>query len=176
MIPREISIVRAQEEAELVRLQQLEQRIDPGNRVRNNYKVWSPAEDRRAVKMLKAGVKVPDIAQRLERNPASVYARLKKLGVKIRTLALAVAMLTGAAQANDDLILQDIRVISLNRPISVVVTDDLPQNCDHPSPYACASNAYGKGRCTIWIKPERLAWLYHDLQHCAGITHTAEGD
>lgn len=92
------------------------------------------------------------------------------------SIILLFMFLSSAAKANDDLLLQGQTVTHLSRPVSVAVTDQLPQNCDTRDAYACAVNAYGQGRCAVFIRPDKLEYLYHELQHCAGLTHTAGGD
>jgi len=80
------------------------------------------------------------------------------------------------AIANTDLVLQGKTTVNLDRPISVVITEELPQSCGRADEYACAVGAYGAGRCIIFIKPEKLVFLFHEIQHCAGIQHTVNGD
>lgn len=80
------------------------------------------------------------------------------------------------AIANTDLVLQGKTTVNLDRPISVVITEELPQACGHRDEHACAVGAYGSGRCIIFIKPEYLQFTVHELQHCAGINHTEYGD
>lgn len=89
-------------------------------------------------------------------------------------------LLSDAATANYDLILQGQMQVNLNRPISIVVVDEIPPGIVAAgSPYdlyGAAANAYGQGRCTVFIRKDKLEYLYHEIQHCAGITHTPEGD
>ena len=92
-------------------------------------------------------------------------------------MIILIMVFARPAKANDDLILQGQMQLNLNRPISVVVTDDVRSACgDYESPdlYACAKNHDGKGRCIVFIRPDRLAWLYHEQQHCAGLEHEPE--
>lgn len=85
-------------------------------------------------------------------------------------------LLPVSASANTDLVLQNKITVNIYRPVSVVVTDDLPKQCDHADEYACAVGAYGSGRCIIFIRPDKMQFLYHEIQHCSGVTHTEKGD
>jgi len=98
-------------------------------------------------------------------------------GESVRHAYLILALLIPiSASANTDLVLQNKLTMNLDRPISVVITDDLPEPCDRADEYACAVGAYGNGRCIIFIKPDKMQFLYHEIQHCAGIQHTERGD
>lgn len=95
--------------------------------------------------------------------------------MRLLLIALLVTSPALADTGNTDLFLQGKREVHLSRPISVVVTDDLPAICDQTA-YACAPNAYGKGRCIVYIRPDKLQFIFHELQHCSGLTHTPHGD
>jgi len=85
-------------------------------------------------------------------------------------------LLPVSASANTDLLLQNKLTVNIYRPVSVVVTDDLPKPCNNADEYACAVGAYGRGRCIIFIRPDKMQFLYHEIQHCSGVTHTEKGD
>lgn len=79
-----------------------------------------------------------------------------------------------AARADDSLILGNKRELHITRPISIVLVDNLPEGiegCENTN-YACAPNAFGKGRCIIFIKPSFLSCLFHEQQHCMGVMHS----
>jgi hypothetical protein len=68
--------------------------------------------------------------------------------------------------ANFDLILNDKREITLNRPVTIKIVHDLPHGV-----FGMAENAYETGVCTIYLDENNLRWLYHELQHCDGEHH-----
>lgn len=86
---------------------------------------------------------------------------------------IAAILFSLPAMANDDLILNGKTELNLNRAISIQVVKELPdiEGCGKSESYACAVNAFGKGRCIIYIKPDKLEFLYHELQHCGGERH-----
>lgn len=96
--------------------------------------------------------------------------------------ALAMILAVSVANANDDLILQGKMVLNLpNRPYSIYLVPQAEAYCDQTDTLAdtfgCAKFAYDMpGRCIIYLEPNHLAHLYHELQHCSGITHRLEGD
>lgn len=87
----------------------------------------------------------------------------------------ALVLMAVSALANDQLILQGVNQVNLNRPISVVVTDKMPDNKGCHA-YACAVGSYGSGRCIVYVRPDKMEYLYHELQHCSGMTHTKDVD
>jgi hypothetical protein len=91
-------------------------------------------------------------------------------------LVLIVLLLTTcSAKANDELVLNGKSSVHLTRTISVVIVDKVPDGyaaAGSPSDlYAVAKNADGAGRCVVFIRRDKLAYLYHELQHCAGESH-----
>jgi hypothetical protein len=91
-------------------------------------------------------------------------------------LLVLLALLTARpAGANDELMIGGNFALSVNRPISVLVVADAAELCRQDGYegelYGCAKNAFGKGRCVIYIRPDKMEYLYHELQHCAGLDH-----
>ena len=90
---------------------------------------------------------------------------------------LAVLLLVAScaiAYANDDLVLHGKHAINITRPVSVVVVDTLPPACgraDDAENYACAVGAFGPGRCIVFVRRDKLEYVYHELQHCGGESH-----
>jgi len=63
--------------------------------------------------------------------------------------------------------------INIDRPVSIVIVDEFPQGivgCE-PNGWACAPNAFGNGRAVIYVKPDHLACVYHELAHTGGWNH-----
>lgn len=100
----------------------------------------------------------------------------------------ALILMAVSALANDQLILQNKHILNINRPWSVLVTEDFTPAirqgatdesglCTERS-VACTINAYGKGRAITFIKPtpEGFSHMYHEGQHVSGVHHTKDGD
>lgn len=187
-----INPTKQREEEELLRIQRIENRVWERKAETPDIK-WTDERLKQLNALYRKGLRGTAIAAQMDLPYQSVITKMRKLGLLLRNrgkAAVLLCLLASPAQANSDLILQDIRQLNLNRPISVVVTENAYTFCTalqevdhrngerttHQDVYACASAAYGQGRCTVWIRPDRLAYLYHELQHCAGITHTPEGD
>lgn len=82
-------------------------------------------------------------------------------------IATLIALAVSPASANDDLLLDNQRIVSLDRRIVVQVVDSLPDGI-----YAQAQGAYIEGNvCVIRIRKDRLEYLFHEIQHCAGHRH-----
>lgn len=105
----------------------------------------------------------------------SLLQRIRKI---IRVIGV-VALVTAAAPAiaNDQQVLGGSYVTHVNRPVSITIVkteSELREVCNlefDKSLYGCASSTSGVGRCVVYIRRDRLAWLYHELQHCAGVRH-----
>lgn len=90
--------------------------------------------------------------------------------------AMAVLLLVScSAKANDQLMLHGNFALSTSRPISILVVPNAQELCAQDGVdseiYGCAKNAFGKGRCVIYIRPDKLEYLYHEMQHCARLEH-----
>ena len=90
-------------------------------------------------------------------------------------IVLLLAMCSRAMAAEQ--IIGGSHVTHINRPVSITIVKteaelrDLCRLNIDKSLYGCASEPNGKGRCVVYIRRDRLAWLYHELQHCAGVRH-----
>ena len=97
--------------------------------------------------------------------------------MKLAALLLTILVTAQPAIANSDLVLQDKRILLIDRPVAVVVTEQAAQFCDgRGEVFACAKNAYGSGRCIVYIRPDKMQFLYHEIQHCQHTQHTEKGD
>lgn len=98
-----------------------------------------------------------------------------RMALLLALFAPALLLTTCIARANDELMIGGNFALSVNRQISVLVVANAAELCRQDGYegelYGCAKNAFGKGRCVIYIRPDKLEYLYHELQHCAGLEH-----
>lgn len=110
-----------------------------------------------------------------ERDPLFKARRVVLVVLTFWLAVFAVFALTRCAKANDDLVLNGKIELHLTRAISVVIVDTVPSGyaaAGSPSDlYGVAVNAYGQGRCIVYVRRDKLAYLFHELQHCAGERH-----
>lgn len=172
------SLTRQREEESLIRQMRLDSRRDCANQKQTK---WTDKSISKLLVLYGDGLDGHAIAKKLGMSYARVTHKLHRMGLYLKARSIAAALLlclTGApALANDDLMLQGKRQVNLNRPVTVIVVDELPSVCGGGGDeYACASAAYKAGRCIVWVKPNKLEYVFHELQHCAGVTHSAKGD
>ena len=87
---------------------------------------------------------------------------------------LALLLLTGCAAAADDCgagRYNPPKIISIERPVSLVVVDEMPQHDGCTGQWGCAVNADGQGRAIIYVRSDKLACIYHEMSHVAGWKH-----
>lgn len=93
-------------------------------------------------------------------------------GLLLWLTIIGLFLLAWPAYANNELVLQQQQHVNLTRPISVVLTEKAASLCGQDEAYGCAKFAFEpQARCVIYLHPARLQYLYHELQHCAGLTH-----
>lgn len=116
-----------------------------------------------------------------ERDPLYKHRQVFKVFVFAILAYILICMVAcSKAKADDSLILNGQTILHITRPVSVLIVEALPANiegCENRN-YACSPNAFGKGRCIIYIKPQFLGCLFHEQQHCMGEKHghTPSGD
>lgn len=93
----------------------------------------------------------------------------------MKKIAVIVALvLSGCASAPDDCGADRYNppsIVSLNRPVSVLVVDAMPDQAGCRGNWACTANAFGQGRAIIYLRRDKQACLFHELAHAGGWNH-----
>lgn len=96
----------------------------------------------------------------------------------MRLALIALMLMVTPVMANDDLMLQGKRTLVLDRPLIVNVVKPealLGKYAEANFAYAKAPDKAHRSWCIISISEDRLQYLYHEIQHCVGVTHNADG-